>query len=55
MNIDLPVISGLSEELNTGAYGKDDLKILKIAQYIISQSIRLNKSLYNYISEIKLC
>ncbi len=52
MNIDLPVISGLSAELNTGAYGKDDLKKLKIAQYIISQSIKLNKSLYNYISEI---
>jgi cell division septal protein FtsQ len=52
MNIDLPVISGLSEELNTGTYGKDDLKLLKIAQYIISQSVKLNKSLYNFISEI---
>lgn len=50
--IDLPVISGLSGELGTGSYGKDDLKCLKIAQYIISQSIKLNKSLYNYISEI---
>lgn len=52
MNIDLPVVSGLSEELNTGTYGKDDLKLLKIAQYIISRSVKLNKSLYNYISEI---
>lgn len=52
MNIDLPVISGLSSELNTGSYGKDDLRKLKIAQYIISQAIKLNKSFYNYISEI---
>ncbi|MCC7158533.1 MAG: cell division protein FtsQ/DivIB [Ignavibacteria bacterium] len=50
--IDLPVISGLSGELTTGSYGRDDLKYLKIAQFIISQSIKLNKSLYNYISEI---
>jgi len=51
-NIDLPVISGLSGELNTGTYGKEDLKNLKIAQYIIRQSIKINKSLFNYISEI---
>ena len=52
LNLDLPVISGLSAELNTGTYGKDDLRYLKIAKYIISQSVKLNKSLYNYISEI---
>jgi cell division septal protein FtsQ len=52
MNLDIPVISGLSAELNTGSYGKEDLKLLKIAQYIISCSVKLNKSLYNYISEI---
>ncbi len=51
-NVDLPVVSGLSEELGTGSYGKDDLKCLKIAQYIIRQSIKLNKSFYNFISEI---
>lgn len=51
-NIDLPVISGLSGELGPNTYGKDDLNNLKIAQYIISQSIKLNKSLFNYISEI---
>src|SRR4030095_3119864 len=50
--IDIPVISGLSSDLNIGVYGKDDLKYLKIAQYIICQSIKVNKSLYNYISEI---
>ncbi len=52
VNIDLPVISGLSGELGPGTYGKDDLKFIKIAQYIISQSIKVNKSLFNYISEI---
>lgn len=52
LNIDIPVISGLSAELGPGTYGKDDLKYLKIAQYIISQSIKVNKSLFNYISEI---
>jgi len=51
-NIDLPVISGLSEKLSPGTYGSEDINLLKIAQYIISQSIKLNKSLFNYISEI---
>lgn len=51
-NIDVPVISGLSDELAAGVYGKDDLSCLKIAQYVISQSIKINKSLFNYISEI---
>lgn len=51
-NIDLPVITGLSDQMNVNTFGKHDLKQLKIAQYIISQSIRINKSLYNYISEI---
>lgn len=51
-NIDLPVISGLSDKISPGTYGNDDINLLKIAQYIISQSIKLNKSLFNYISEI---
>lgn len=51
-DIDIPVITGLSSQLGTDTYGKNDLKDLKIAQYIISQSIKINKSLYNYISEI---
>lgn len=51
-DIDLPVISGLSQEIGINTFGKDDLKNLKIAQYIISQCIKINKSLYNYISEI---
>lgn len=51
-NIDLPVISGLSSELGPNTYSNNDLNNLKIAQYIISQSIKLNKSLFNYISEI---
>ncbi|MCC6866712.1 MAG: FtsQ-type POTRA domain-containing protein [Ignavibacteria bacterium] len=52
INIDLPVISGLSAELGAGTYGKNDMELLKISQYIISQSLKINKSLYNYISEI---
>lgn len=51
-DLDIPVISGLAQNTDVNNYGKDDLKNLKIAQYIISQSIKLNKSLYNYISEI---
>jgi len=51
-DLDIPVISGLSAELGPGTYGKDDLKNLKIAQYIISQAIKINKSVFNYISEI---
>ena len=51
-DLDIPVISGLAQNTDLNNYGKDDLKNLKIAQYIISQSIKLNKSLYNYISEI---
>lgn len=51
-NIDLPVITGLSDQMNVNTFGKNDLKDLKIAQYIISESIKINKSLYNYISDI---
>jgi len=51
-DLDIPVVSGLSAELGPGTYGKDDLKNLKIAQYIISQAIKINKSVFNYISEI---
>jgi len=51
-DLDVPVISGLSVIADISNYGKDDLKNLKIAQYIISHSIKLNRSLYNYISEI---
>ena len=52
MNIDLPVISGLSPQLDLQQFGKDDMAKLKIAQYIISKSIKLNRSLYHFISEI---
>ncbi|MBL8016843.1 MAG: hypothetical protein JNK43_06205 [Ignavibacteria bacterium] len=51
-DLDIPVISGLSRELGPGTYGKDDLKNLKIGQYLISQAIKINKSVFNYISEI---
>lgn len=51
-DLDLPVITGISDELNVNTFGKNDLKDLKIAQYIISKAVKINKSLYNYISEI---
>jgi cell division septal protein FtsQ len=51
-DIDLPVISGLSPELDISNFGKDDMRNLKIAQYIISRAIKLNRSLYHYISEV---
>lgn len=53
-NIDLPVISGLSQNLSLEEFGKDDMSKLKIAQYIISKSIKLNRTLYHFISEINL-
>jgi len=52
INIDLPVISGLSSQLDLEEYGKDDMLKLKVAQYIICKSIKLNRSLYHFISEI---
>lgn len=51
-NIDLPVISGLSEMLDINNYGRNDIKNLKIAQFLIKQALKTNKVLYNYISEI---
>ena len=51
-NIDLPVISGLSPQLAIEEFGKNDMGNLKIAQYIISKSIKTNRSLYHFISEI---
>lgn len=51
-NLDIPVISGMSPVLDIYNYDKNDLKHLKIAQYIIQKAIRIDKILYNYISEI---
>lgn len=51
-NIDIPVISGLSPTLDVNNYEKNDLKNLKIAQYIIQKAIKIDKILYSYISEI---
>ncbi len=51
-NIDLPVISGLSDMLDINSYGRDDMKNLKIAQFLIKQILKTDKLLYNYISEI---
>jgi cell division septal protein FtsQ len=51
-NIDLPVVSGLSQELDLSYVSKDDLRNMKIAQYIISKAIKIDRILYNFISEI---
>jgi cell division septal protein FtsQ len=51
-NIDLPVISGLSDNLDISNYSRNDMKNLKIAQFIIKQMLKTDKMLYNYISEI---
>ncbi len=51
-NIDLPVVSGLSQELDLSYVSRDDLRNLKIAQYIISKAIKIDRILYNFISEI---
>ncbi len=51
-NIDIPVISGLSPTLDVNNYEKNDLKNLKIAQYIIQKANKIDKILYSYISEI---
>lgn len=50
-NIDLPVISGLSQGMDINTCTVDDLRNLKIARYIISQAIKINRVLYNFISE----
>ena len=51
-DIDLPVISGLSDVLDIDNYSKDDMRNLKIAQFLIKQILKTDKILYNYISEI---
>jgi cell division septal protein FtsQ len=51
-DIDLPVVSGLSAQMDMTNFGKNDLANLKIAQYVIASTIKLNRSLYHYISEV---
>ena len=51
-NIDLPVVSGLSNELDLSYLSASDLRNLKIARYIISKSVKIERILYNFISEI---
>jgi cell division septal protein FtsQ len=51
-NIDIPVVSGLSNELELNYLSKTDLRNLKIARYIISKAARTDRILYNFISEI---
>lgn len=51
-NLDLPVISGLTGISDINTVPSNDMKNLKIAHYIIKQSARIDRILYNYISEI---
>jgi cell division septal protein FtsQ len=51
-NIDLPVVSGLSNELDLSYLSASDLRNLKIARYIISKSVKIDRILYNFVSEI---
>jgi cell division septal protein FtsQ len=50
--LDLPVIRGMSQELGIDYLSKNDLRNLKIAQYIISKAAKIDRILYNFISEI---
>lgn len=51
-NLNLPVISGLSGELDISNISGRDYMKMKIAHYIISEIIKVDRILYNYISEI---
>jgi cell division septal protein FtsQ len=51
-NLNLPVISGLSEDLDISNVSKEDYSKMKIAYCIISRIIKIDKLLYNYVSEI---
>ncbi|MCX7878544.1 MAG: hypothetical protein N2510_07895 [Ignavibacteria bacterium] len=51
-NIDLPVISGISDESLSGVISKKDLKALEVARFIISSCAEISRGLYNFISEI---
>lgn len=50
--LDLPVVSGLSQELDINYLSKEDLRNLKIAQYMVKKSAKIDRILYNFISEI---
>jgi cell division septal protein FtsQ len=50
--LDLPVISGMSKDIDIDYLTSTDLRNLKIAQYIISKSAKIDRVLYNFISEI---
>jgi hypothetical protein len=51
-NIDVPVISGLSENIDITNVSKEDHIRLKIAQYIIGKANNINRMLFKFISEI---
>jgi hypothetical protein len=47
-----PSYSDLSNELDLSYLSASDLRNLKIARYIISKSVKIDRILYNFISEI---
>ncbi len=52
VNLDLPVITGLSKTLEVGSVLNEDYSNLNIAKYIISKSFKLSRNLFKQISEI---
>jgi cell division septal protein FtsQ len=50
--LDLPVISGMSKDIDIDYLTSTDLRNLKTAQYIIRKSAKIDRVLYNFISEI---
>jgi cell division septal protein FtsQ len=52
INLNLPVVSGFSNELDISSVSKEDYLKLKLAHFIISRMNAIDKILFNYISEI---
>jgi len=51
-NVNLPVVSGFSDQLDISSMSKEDYLKLKIAHFIISRINAIDKILFNYVSEI---
>lgn len=51
-NLDLPIISGVSDSIDINSISAIDMKKFKTAKYIVSKSTKMDKILFNYISEI---
>lgn len=51
-DLSLPVISGLSKDLEISNVPADDYNKMKLAHFIISELMKIDKLLYNFVSEI---